>query len=299
MTRRSRYVWVTAVLALTMTSVYLQAQRAGRGGGAGGQTTPQGPAPGRGGNAPLGAGPIDSPVVDAAAATRGRTTYAAECITCHGSQARGADTGPNLVRSLVILHDRYGSELGPFLKKGHQMQSGKPSASLTDTQIQELAHFLRERVNDTLRGSPLFVVQNILTGDAKAGAEFFNGAGKCATCHSVTGNLAGIGSRLSPVDLQQRFLFPGGGRGRGAGPNPSAVTVTVTPASGPAVSGVLLQMDDFDVTLRDASNTVRTFHRTPSLRVVKTDPLQAHHALLETITDKQIHDVVRYLETLK
>ena len=41
------------------------------------------------------------------------------------------------------------------------------------------------------------------------------------------------------------------------------------------------------------------FARTPALKVVKTDPLAAHHALLDTITDKNMHDVVAYLETLK
>ena len=71
----------------------------------------------------------------AAAADRGRRVWASECIDCHGTQARGGDKGPNLVRSVVVLRDRYGSQLGPFLKKGHPMQSGTPSASLTDAQI--------------------------------------------------------------------------------------------------------------------------------------------------------------------
>ena len=89
-------------------------------------------------------------------------------------------------------------------------------------------------------------------------------------------------------------------RGRGGPPPTSAVTVTVTPAAGPAVSGVLVQMDDFNVSLRDASGAYygRSSAR-PALKVVKTDPLAAHIALLETITDKKMHDVVAYLETLK
>jgi len=58
-------------------------------------------------------------------------------------------------------------------------------------------------------------------------------------------------------------------------------------------------MDDFVVTLQDENGVSRTFKRMPALNVQKTDPLDAHHALLETITDKQIHDVVAYLETLK
>jgi cytochrome c oxidase cbb3-type subunit III len=270
---------------------------------------PQGaPAPARGGGGMLaGAGPADKPPVDAAAADRGRTVYGAECVSCHGPQARGTRNGSNLVRSLVVLRDRYGSQIGPLLKQGHkEMMSGRSSTLLTDAQVVDLAHFLRQRVNDSLRGSPIFQVQNVLTGDAKAGEAFFNGEGKCASCHSPTGNLAGIGTRLEPVELQQRFLFPAtgrGGRGRGrgapAGPSPTTVTATVTPAGGQAITGALIQMDDFTVTLRDASGDLRTFTRTPALQVVKNDPLAAHRALLDSITDKNMHDVVAYLETLK
>jgi mono/diheme cytochrome c family protein len=264
-----------------------------------------GPPPGRGGGGMLaGAGPSDKPVVDPAAADRGRKVWASECIDCHGTLARGGDKGPNLVRSVIVLRDRYGSQIGPFLKKGHKLQSGTPSANLTDAQIQDLAHFLRQKVNDGLRGSPLFQVQNILTGDPKAGAAYFDGDGKCTTCHSPTGNLAGIGGRLEPVDIQQRFLFPAtgrGGRGRGApaGPNPNTVRVTVTPAGGAPVTGVLVQMDDFYVTLRDADGALQTIRRGPTVKVEKTDPLAFHNELLDKITDKNMHDVVAYLETLK
>ena len=256
-----------------------------------------GPPPGRGGGG-MGAGPSDLPTVDAEAATRARAVYAAQCINCHGTQARGTDKGANLVRSLVVLRDRYGSELGPFLKKGHP--AGTP-ATLTDEQIVDMANFLRQRVNDSLRGSPIFQAGNVLTGDPKAGEAYFNGEGKCSTCHGASNGLAGIGSRLTPVDLQQRFLFPRTGRGRGAaaGPPTSAVTVTVTPPSGQPVSGTLVQLDDFNVSLRDAAGNFQSFRRTPALKVVKTDPLAAHIALLGTISDKQLHDVVAYMETLK
>ena len=251
----------------------------------------------------MGAGPADAPYVDAALATAGKTVWAAECINCHGTQARGTDNGPNLTRSLVVLRDRYGSTVGPFLK-GHKLQSGAAGSTLTEEQVTNLAHFLRQRVNDSFRGSPLFQAQNVLVGDAAAGAAFFNGPGKCATCHTATAlSLAGIGTRYEPIDLQQRFLFPGGGRGgrgRGGPASPtSAVKVTVTPAAGEAVTGVLLQMDDFNVSLRDAAGNYRTFKRGPGVKVVKDDPLAAHHALLETLTDKNMHDVVAYLETLK
>jgi hypothetical protein len=212
-----------------------------------------------------------------------------------------------LVRSLVVLNDRLGTLLGPFMKKGHPMQSGKPSAGLTDAQVLELTHFLRQRINDTLRGSDVFDVGNIVTGDPKAGEAYFNGEGKCTACHSTTGDLAAIATRIpAPVDVQQRMLFPGGGRGgrggrgaAGGGPSRTAVTVTVTPASGAALSGTLLEETDFHVTLRDSSGTVRVVRKAAGMKVDTVDPLRAHHELLDRITDKNIHDLVAYLETLK
>ena len=289
---RSNIHWINRVscgLTLAVTVGSAVAVRAGQGG-------PGAQAPQR---VLSGPGPGEKHVVDRPAAERGRTVWAAECITCHGTQARGTERGPNLMRSMVLLLDRNASELGPYLKKGHQMQSGRPSTSLTDAQVQEVGHFLHQRLNEVLSKSiDFFKPEGVLTGDSKSGAAFFAGDGKCTTCHSATGNLAGLGTRYDPVTVQQRFLFPTG-RGRGAAPGASAATVTVTPASGPAISGVLVQLDDFDVTLRDANGMTQTLRRTPAMKVVKTDPLQAHRLLLDTITDKQIHDLVAYLVTLK
>src|SRR6266852_5670258 len=194
-------------------------------------------------SAPRGMGSNDKHAVDSAAADRGRKTYAAECIKCHGTHTRGTDGGADLVRSLVVLHDRYGSELGLFLRKGHPTQT-TPAANLTQTQIEELSHFLHQELYQTLRGA--LDVQDVLTGDAKAGAAFFNGEGKCSTCHSTTGDLAGIGSKYDAATLQGRVIAPRftgrGGRG-GAGrvgeapANRRQVTLTVTPPGGPEVTG--------------------------------------------------------------
>jgi hypothetical protein len=195
------------------------------------------------------------------------------------------------------MRDRYGSEVGPFLKKGHPTQSGRPSAGFTDDQIRDLANFLREQFNNAFRGSPIFVPGNVLTGDPKAGAEYFNGPGKCSTCHSPAKDFAGIGRRYRPVDLQQRMLFPA--RGRGAAAAATRVTATVTPPSGAAISGSLILLDDFNVAICDQAAVYHAFKRTPALTIVKNDPLAAHAALLDTITDQNIHDLVAYLETLK
>jgi cytochrome c oxidase cbb3-type subunit III len=245
-------------------------------------------------------GPLDKHIVDAGAADRGKKIWAAECITCHGTNARGTERGANMVRSVLVLRDRYGNEIGPFLRKGHPTQSGAPSANFSQAQIEELAHFIHQRVYDTLRGSPIFEVQNVLTGDPKAGEAYFNGEGKCSTCHSPTGDLAGIGKKYNPATLQQRFLFPrvGGFRGRGA-PQSRPVTVTVTTPSGVAASGILVHLDDFNVSLRDSSGEYHSWKRAPEVKVVKNDPYATHIELLDKYTDKNMHDIVAYLESLK
>ncbi len=273
------------VVLITATAIYLNAQ------------PPQNQPPRPQINRP---GANDKHIVDAAAADRGRKVWAAECIACHGGTARGTDKGANLVRSDMTWRDRYGSEIGALLQKGHPTQSGAASSSLTKTQVEDLSHFIHQRLNDTLRGSPIFEVQNVLTGDAKAGAVYFNGEGKCSTCHSPTGDLAGIGKKYNAASLQQRFLFPRVvARGRSGAPAGKPITVTVTPASGAAINGVLVHLDDFNVALRDDAGEYRSWKRTPSLKVVKNDPLTGHIELLDRITDKNMHDIVAYLDSLK
>jgi len=257
---------------------------------------PGGPRKTRGSGLLTQAGAADKHIVDDAAAERGKRVYIQDCITCHGASARGSQSGPDIVRSLVVLKDRYGSTLGPFIRKGHPTQGTNP-ASFTDAQIQDLADFIHLKVEETLRISPNFRAQNVLTGNAKDGQAFFNGAGKCNTCHSVTGDLKGIGAKYEAIDLQQRFLFP---KPSGfAGRNTKPVTVTVTPASGPAITGVLDKLDDFNVSLRDSAGEYHGFTRSPGLKVQVNDPYQAHAELLDVYTDKNMHDITAYLETLK
>jgi mono/diheme cytochrome c family protein len=245
-------------------------------------------------------GAADRHRVDLTAAARGQKLYAAECVTCHGASARGTERGPNLIRSQRMLRDRYGSAIGPFLKAGHPMQTGS-AATLSDAQVTDLSHFLWDRINNTLRGSPEFDVKNVLTGDPAAGRAYFNGAGGCAGCHSPTGDLAQYGTRYQPVDIQQRFVFPsagGRGGGRGGKPRPQ-VTVTVTRPGQAPVTGTPINVDDFHVALRDANGTYHAWRRTPDMKVERNDPYAGHVALLDRLTDKAMHDVVAYLESLK
>ena len=62
---------------------------------------------------------------------------------------------------------------------------------------------------------------------------------------------------------------------------------------------MLHTLDDFNVALRDPEGNYRSFRITPELNVVKHDPYAMHVILLDQYTDKDMHDIVAYLETLK
>ncbi len=145
--------------------------------------------------------------VDPASAESGSKIYASNCARCHGDDARGTATAPDLLRSLAVLHDRrqmlYGKELGPLLTTGPNH-----NFKYDEKQLADLSQFLTASVNGILRSGYNAEPTNLLSGDATAGETYFNGAGGCSKCHSATGDLAGLAKRYSPSALQQKFLFP-------------------------------------------------------------------------------------------
>ena len=231
-------------------------------------------------------GPYERQKVDEGAATRGRAVYAQHCINCHGSTAKGTDRGPDLIRSVVVLRDRSGNGVGPALKStAHQ-------ARLTNAQIVDLSHFLHQRIESVATNRTPRAPIDVITGDPEAGRTYFHGAGTCSTCHSTTGDLAGIATRIGDaVALQQRWLFPTSRRSGGR-------QVEVV-AEGRTAVGALVRLDDFSVTLRDAGGAEQSFTRGPNVTVTVRDPLAAHRALLDRYTDTAMHDVTTYLSTLK
>jgi len=140
------------------------------------------------------------------------------------------------------------------------------------------------------------VVLNVLVGDADAGRTLFET--KCASCHSSTGDLRGIGSRFAnPTQLQNAWVAGGGG-GRGGGN--TALTATITLRTGERVEGRVIRSDDFLITLGMADGTSRSFRRDGDIPKVEIrNPREGHIKLLPGYTDKDIHDLTAYLVTLK
>ncbi len=240
------------------------------------------------------------PPADPAALERGKTLFSVNCSFCHGSTAKGGEGGPNLVRSEIVLNDKKGELIATVVQNGRP-DRGMPKFDLTNAQVSDIATFIHSfpvggRANRGLLTDPV-------VGNAKAGEAFFNGAGKCDTCHSVTGDLAGVGAKFDPRNLQAAFLTGGTWRGGRTGNSPAvntAPTVTVTLADGQKIEGRLNSIDDFSVSLTDSSGYLRTFERgTAGPKVEIHNPVQVHMDMWKTLTDAQIHDLTAYLVTLK
>jgi cytochrome c oxidase cbb3-type subunit 3 len=255
--------------------------------------------------------PPGDPVVIA----RGKTLFEINCRLCHGADLRGGDMGGvNLLRSNLVLTDQHGELILPVVKNGRQnpgMPVMPPFPQIADDDVTAIAEYIHS-VAATMRGQgnpppgseP--VVLNIVVGDAVAGKAYF--AAKCASCHSATGDLQGIGMRYAdPVQLQNSWVAGGGGgrggRGGGAAGGPARsreVTVTVTSPSGEKLEGRLDRIDDFVVILTPADGVQRSVRRNGEVPKVEIhDPLEGHRQLLTVYTDKDIHDVTAYLVTLK
>jgi cytochrome c oxidase cbb3-type subunit 3 len=302
-----RLHWIAGTLILfTWLAAGIAAQRGGNRGGAAPAT------PGVGN--PTATFPAQQrPPGDPAMIARGNGLYGANCRLCHGADLRGGDQGgPNLLRSAVVLADQSGELIGPVVLNGRSNPGvpPMPKFTLSADDVRSIAEYLHS-VAATMqgqggppRGTP--AVLNVVVGDAAAGQAYF--AKSCSGCHSITGDLAGIGARnINPMQLQNAWLggqAGGGGRGGGGAGGGGAATnpvmVTVTPPSGPKVEGRLGRIDDFLVIVNLEDGSSRSFRRNGDVpKVELRDPRDAHRKLLPTYTDKDIHDVTAYLVTLK
>jgi len=237
------------------------------------------------------------PPADPAVVARGKAIYGVNCNFCHGSDARGGEGGPNLLRSEMVLNDLNGELIAPIVQNG---RGEMPKLNLSKEQIADVAAFIHSfRVGgyDASRMTP----PSIVVGDAKAGEAAFKA--RCASCHSPAGDLKGVASKYSePRILQNTFLLPGGGGrgGRGGGGGGKPVTVTVTLPDGKKEEGRLVRIDDFIVTLADSDNVQHTFRRDgDSPKVELHDPLKPHRDMIPTYSDTEIHNITAYLVTLK
>ncbi len=291
---RTRSLLLAGAVALAMVAVVqLGAQEPDQAGAAGGRGGGRGGRGGGGRGGRGGAGLRDflglGPAPDPAAAKKGEPLYKQNCGTCHGDTARGAQA-PSLVRSVTVLHDEKGEELGPLVKAGRPGMPAFPNLSQDD--IHNIAQFLHLQVelaaNRGTYGQTYGDLRNKVTGDATAGKAFFDA--NCTKCHSATGDMAKIGGKFGQAQqLQQRFLWPT--------PMGPAKTI-VTAANGRKVVGTVSKADDFNISLYDDAGNYYSFAR-DKVKIETEDKLEGHRQILPKYSNADIHNMTAYLVTLK
>ena len=232
-----------------------------------------------------------SPGVHTAGLTAaGRALFQQNCAFCHGRDAAGGETGPDLTRSKLVLADVSGDKISEVVREGRP-EKRMPAFNFSSEELLSLADYIHSQVAQAVahKGSRRGVdVSDLQTGNVAAGKEYFNGAGGCAKCHSPTGDLAGIATRYEGLQLEERMLYPRDVKGK----------VTVTLRSGKKIAGTLAYLDEFTVGLRDADGTYRSWPVT-NVKYAVDSPVNAHVDLFGKYTDDDIHNLMAYLQTLR
>jgi cytochrome c oxidase cbb3-type subunit 3 len=221
---------------------------------------------------------------------RGKSLFQQDCSFCHGRDAGGGESGPDLTRSKLVTQDVAGDKIGAVVRNGRP-EKGMPRFDFSDPKIADLAAFIHTQQNNavTRKGGRKGVdVSDLQTGNLEAGKQYFEGAGGCAACHSPAGDLAGIASRYMGLDLEKQMLYPKHPKSK----------VTVTLASGETVTGTLEYLDEFTVGLTDPTGVYRS-SRTGDVQYKVDAPVNAHVELFGKYTDADIHNLMAYLQTLR
>jgi cytochrome c oxidase cbb3-type subunit III len=224
----------------------------------------------------------------AAVLENGQSIFRRDCAFCHGREGGGGESGPDLTRSKVVTDDVAGSTIGPIIRNG-KPDRGMPAFHLPDQDVAALVafiHSVKTKAEAQTGGRKGVDPADLQTGDAAAGAQYFSHA--CASCHSPTGDLAGIATRFKGLQLEQRLLYPRNAKS----------TLTVTLRGGGTVTGTLAYRDEFTVALRDAEGKYHSWSA-DNVKYTVSDPAEAHAELLPKYSDADIHNLMAYLQTLR
>jgi mono/diheme cytochrome c family protein len=220
----------------------------------------------------------------------GAALFQQNCAFCHGRDAMGGETGPDLMRSRLVRFDQTGEAIAQVIREGRP-DNKMPAFNFSEQEIRSIVAFMHTREGDVMLrpgGRRGVTIADLQTGNAEAGKRYFDGAGGCAKCHSASGDLAGVGSRYEGLQLEERMLYPRGAISK----------VTVTLDSGEKISGILTYLDEFTVALRGVDGVYRSWP-TNRVRYTVESPANAHVELFSKYTDDDIHNLMAYLQTLR
>ena len=251
----------------------------------------QGPPPQ---NAPAAQGsPVDKMTPDDVA--MGKQLFAANCASCHGVDATG-QLGPNLHGVVQRLGDQ-----GVFGIVRNGRGGMPPVSSINDARVWQVVAYVK-----TLGESgPM----EQAAGDAAKGKEVYEANG-CATCHTIgtVGGAVGpaltaIGRSRAPKYLHEFLLDPG--------KNPPAdmtlperagntgyLLVHVVTKDGHEMTGIRVNEDTFEITLRDVGGHFYTYDKS-KLKTIEAEPGKSVMPSYSNLSATDLDNLVAYLASLK
>ena len=221
---------------------------------------------------------------------QGQSRFVQDCAFCHGRDAGGGETGPDLTRSKLVADDVNGDRSARWFAMGVRIRACR-ALLFRIRNWPSLVAFIHDQKKkaETRKGGRRGVdVADLQTGNVQAGIKYFNGAGGCSSCHSPTGDLAGVAKRFQGLKLEQRLMYPHGAKAK----------VSVTLSSGEKIAGELAYQDEFTIAVRDSSGRYRSWP-VSAVKFTIDDPAEAHALLLAKYTDDDIHNLMAYLQTLR
>jgi PQQ-dependent dehydrogenase (methanol/ethanol family) len=179
------------------------------------------------------------------------------CAVCHGGDAEGTDRAPALTNNRQ-LRGASEKDIASLIRNG---RGNMPAfSSLPDTQIQELAYFVRSMNVDAFDMKP--------AGDVAAGAAIFFGSGRCSACHTAQGrggsngpDLSDIGHQVTLAELNQSLQQPDARIATGYG------VVNVTLRDGSSLRGFARSQGSHDLQLQTLDGRLHLLLDTEYTRV--------------------------------
>jgi mono/diheme cytochrome c family protein len=224
------------------------------------------------------------------AAQAGGELFHRNCAFCHGRDAQGGETGPDLTQSKLVVSDKTGDKIAAVIREGRP-DNKMPGFNFSPPEMSNIIAFIHAReaaVKAHPGGRRGVSPEDLQTGNAQAGKQYFEGAGGCTKCHSATGDLAGIAKRYQGLHLEERMLYP----------KDAKSTAMVMLPSGEKVEGTVEYQDEFTIGLRDSHGIYRSWP-VNSVKFNVNSPADAHLEQLPKYTDDDIHNLMAYLQTLK
>jgi putative heme-binding domain-containing protein len=225
----------------------------------------------------------------------GKQLYAANCASCHGVDATG-QLGPNLHGVVERL-----GEQGVFGIIRNGRGGMPPISSINDARVWQVIAYVRTLgENGTMQAA---------TGDPVKGKAVYDGNG-CATCHTIgtTGGTVGpqlttIGRSRAPKYLHDFLLDPGKNPPpdmtlpERAG-NTGYLLVHVVTKDGHEMTGIRVNEDTFELTLRDVGGHFYTYDKS-SLKTIEREPGKSVMPRYSNLSPTNLDNLVAYLSSLK